>query len=97
MPTSLIIAVSDAVWALLLGSVILALSYRPVEIRRLRYGDVLGLSPKLPHWSSNRTAAVGVFAVCTALCFLSALTPIDPLILLLPAVLSVVAIGLAMR
>lgn len=97
MPTSLIIAVSDAVWAVLLGSVILALSYRPVEVRRLHYGDVLGLPQKLPQWTKKRTAAVAVFAVCTALCFLSALTPIDPLILLLPAALSVVAIGLAMR
>jgi QueT transporter. len=99
MPTSLIIAVSDAVWAIVLGSVVLALSYKPLSKHKLLYNDLLGAEEKSHNWTKGRMAALLLFMACTALSFaLGALLPaVDPFVLLVPALLSVVALCFAMR
>jgi energy-coupling factor transport system substrate-specific component len=96
MPTSLIIAVSDAVWAILLGSVILALSYKPLSKRRLLYTDLMCEKPR--KWSKTRTAAALAFVVCTVICFVvGALWVVDPFVLLAPALLSFVCLVYTLR
>jgi energy-coupling factor transport system substrate-specific component len=99
MPTSLIIAVSDAVWAIVLGSVVLALSYKPLGKRKLLYSDMMGIEGTKRHWTKGRMLALLVFVVCMVLTFaLGALLPtVDPFVLLVPALLSMFALVYALR
>lgn len=99
MPTSLIIAVSDAVWAIVLGSVVLALSYKPLSKRRLLYSDIFNIEEKRHSWNRRRMVALLVFAACMIICFtLGALLPtVDPFVLMVPALISMVALIYAMR
>lgn len=98
MPTSLIIAVSDAVWAILLGSILLAVSYNQALSHKLLYQNVMSIAEKKPQWTKGRTLAVSVFIVCTVLFFAAgALLTVNPFVLLLPALIAVVAVGFAMR
>jgi energy-coupling factor transport system substrate-specific component len=43
MPTAAVIALSDALWAVVLGSIVLALSYRYLSKRRMLYTDILNV------------------------------------------------------
>jgi energy-coupling factor transport system substrate-specific component len=96
MPTSLIIAVSDAVWAILLGSIILALSYKPLSKRKLLFTDLMVEKPR--KWTNVRTAAALAFVICTVICFIvGALWVVDPLVLLVPALLSFICLVYALR
>jgi energy-coupling factor transport system substrate-specific component len=98
MPTSLLIALSDAVWALVLGSVVLALGYGVVSRRRLLYTDVLEIKENKPAWTKGRTVAVLVFVACTVLCFaVGALFTVNAFVLLPLVLLSVASVAYAFR
>ena len=98
MPTAMLITLSDAVWAVVLGSIVLALSYNFVSKHKLLYRDILNIQLRKPSWTKARSLAILTFAVCTILCFaIGTLFSVDPFVLLPLAVLSVVAAGLACR
>ena len=96
MPTAMLIALTDAVWAIALGSIVLALSYNLVSNSKLLYTDLLRIAPKKPSWNATQTIAILTFAVCTILCFaVGALFSVDPFVLAPLVVFSVVAAALA--
>jgi energy-coupling factor transport system substrate-specific component len=93
MPMSLLIAVSDAVWAVILGSVVLAFSYPLISKHELLYTDILKIEPKKHPWTKVQTLTVLVFAVSTLFCFIiGAIFSISPFALLPFILLSVIAI-----
>ena len=98
MPTAMLIALTDAVWAIVLGSIVLALSYNFVSKRKLLYTDILNITQEKPSWTATRTLAILTFATCTALCFaVGALFSVSPFVLLPIVTLSVIASGIAWR
>lgn len=66
--TSATIFASDALWAILLGPVILALTYGIVSKHKLLYSDLLKIPPNA-RWSKTKSLALLVFAVSTVFCF----------------------------
>ncbi len=86
------IAATDALWAIVLGSIILAASYGFVSRRRLLYTDVLGIAAK-SSWSKPKNVAILVFAVSTILCFvIPVLFSVEAVVLLPFVVVSVIAV-----
>jgi len=65
--TTLTIFATDALWAVVLGPVILGLCYGFFSRRKLLYGDLLNLQPRA-YWSRNRSLALIIFGVSTVLC-----------------------------
>ncbi|NLF89604.1 QueT transporter family protein [Candidatus Bathyarchaeota archaeon] len=66
--TTFTIIGSDTLWAILLGPVVLAASYRYLNKRKLLYLDIMQITPK-PSLSKKRVLAIGVFVASAALCF----------------------------
>lgn len=98
MPTALIIAVSDALWAVLLGSIILALSYGQLNKSRLLYTTVIRCTEKTPKSTKARALALLAFIVCVVLCFVvGAYSVVDPFVLLVPTLLSIIFLCYTMR
>ncbi len=96
MTTTTIFA-TDALWAVILGPVLLALTYGFFSKRKLLYTDLMNLHPKA-NWSKNKTAAMAVFAVSTVLCFtVPLLFSFDVWILLQFVLVSVGAVLFASR
>lgn len=96
MPTAAIIAVTNMLWAIVIGGVILALSYNYVSKRKLLYTDILNIQQTKPAWSLSRTLAIIIFAVATVACFAVGFNA-SPFVLLPFVALAVIAIGLALR
>jgi energy-coupling factor transport system substrate-specific component len=87
--TSLTIVGSDALWAIILGSVLLAGCYGYFSRRKLLYQDLLGAA-SAPSWNRAKTVAMTVFVLSAALCFvLPTLFAVD-LLLLAPFVICAV-------
>jgi energy-coupling factor transport system substrate-specific component len=98
MPTSLIITVTDAVWAIILGAVVLAFCYPIVSKRNLLYTDLLKIKPKKSSWTRPKSVAMLVFAVSTLICFiLGAFFVVEPFGLLVFVLLSVLAVLFALK
>ena len=66
--TSATIFATDALWAILLGPVILALSYGFVSKRKLLYTNILKIEAK-SSWNRAKSVALLVFVASTVLCF----------------------------
>lgn len=80
--TTFTIIGSDTLWAILLGPVVLAASYRYLNKRKLLYLDIMQITPK-PSLSKKRVLAIGVFVASTALCFvIPAYLKVDATVLL---------------
>lgn len=95
--TALTIFATDAMWAVVLGPVILAISYGFFSKRKLLYSDLLNL-PLKPQWSKTRSLAMLVFGISTVLCIAIPLLYSFNVWLLLPfMLLSVGAVLLACR
>ncbi len=69
--TSFMIATTDALWAIVLGSVVLVLSYPILSRKKLLYTDLLHIQVK-PSWNNAKTLAIITFAVSTISCMLLA-------------------------
>jgi energy-coupling factor transport system substrate-specific component len=90
--TAFMIATTDALWGLILGSVILAFSYEYLSIKKLLYTDILHINVK-PSWNMTKTFAVAVFALSTVLSLVVSNLYAVSLFMLLPfVVLSVIAV-----
>jgi energy-coupling factor transport system substrate-specific component len=66
-PTAMLVALTDAFWAVALGSIVLALSYKSVSKYKLLYTDILQIAPRKPTWTRNRTLAILTFATYSLL------------------------------
>lgn len=55
MPTAMVIALTDALWAIVLGSVVLAFTYDSVSARRMLYTDILNKKPAKPADATLKT------------------------------------------
>jgi hypothetical protein len=66
--TSFTIFASDLLWAVLLGPVVLSLSYSFFSKRKLLYSDLLNIQ-LLIKWNKTKSIALMVFAVSSVLCF----------------------------
>ena len=69
MPTALVIALTDALWAIVVGSIVLALSYGYVSKSKLLYTNILNIMETRTGWSKARSFAILAFVVSIALCF----------------------------
>jgi energy-coupling factor transport system substrate-specific component len=95
--TAFAIAWGDALWAVLLGSVLLAVLYNPLSARKLLYTDILNLQLK-PLVTKTRLAAIALFAITAFLCFAVGTFLNLSLLALLPfALVPVLAILLACK
>lgn len=98
MPTALLVVLTDALWAIVVGSVLLALTYGYISKRKLLYTDVLNISQTRDSWSKTRSVAIFAFAVSAVLCFILGLdVNVSPLVLLPIVAVSLVAISVACR
>ena len=96
--TAFVIAWSDALWAVILGSIILALSYYPISRHRLLYTDILNMKQPDPQVGTLRKAALIVLIISMILCFaIGTFTTINVYLLLPFAAVSVVAAALACK
>ncbi|MCW3999333.1 MAG: QueT transporter family protein [Candidatus Bathyarchaeota archaeon] len=92
--TSFMIIASDALWAIVLGAILLALGYGFFSHRKLLYQDLLGVAT-VPSWNRAKSLAILVFVVSASLCFvLPGFFSVD-LLMLLPFVASAVIAVLA--
>ncbi len=87
MPTAFLIALSDALWAVVAGSIVLALLYGAISKSNLLYTNILSLNRAKNVWSKTRTAAILVALVSVLLCFAVGVAFIVDSFLLLPLVL----------
>jgi energy-coupling factor transport system substrate-specific component len=95
--TSFAIAWTDALWAILVGSVLLAVLYKPISARKLLYTDLLNiqLQPKL---TKMRLTAISIFVVSALVCFVVGTFLNLSLLVLLPfAIVPVAAAILACK
>jgi energy-coupling factor transport system substrate-specific component len=69
MPTAFLIGLTDAVWAIVLGSILLALTYTSVSKHGLLYTDILKINQPAANWSKTRSLGILVFCFSTLLCF----------------------------
>jgi len=61
------ITMTDALWGIILGAVLLAASYAFFSRRKLLYSDILALMPK-PAWSKTRSLAIAAYAFGLVAC-----------------------------
>jgi energy-coupling factor transport system substrate-specific component len=66
--TTFTIIGSDTLWAILLGPIVLAASYRYLSKRKLLYTDIMQITQK-PSLSKLRVVGIGIFVASAALCF----------------------------
>jgi energy-coupling factor transport system substrate-specific component len=66
--TTFTIIGSDTLWAVLLGPIVLAASYRHLSKRKLLYTDIMHITSN-PSLSKKRVLAIGVFVASAAVCF----------------------------
>jgi energy-coupling factor transport system substrate-specific component len=98
MPTAFLIALADAVWAIVLGSILLALTYSAVSKRKMLYTDILNLPQ--PTTSLNKTRSIAILTVSITIigCFaLSVIFNVDALLLLPFVAASVIATAVASK
>lgn len=96
MPTAAIITLTNMLWAITIGAVILALSYNYVRKHKLLYTDILKIQQTEPSWSLPRTLAILIFAISAVACFAVGFN-VSPFALLPFVALALIAIGLACR
>ncbi len=95
--TAFTIFASDLLWALLLGPVLLKLSYGFFSKRKLLYTNLLRTELNLS-WGGSRSLAIGVFLLSAILCFvIPSVFSVDAWVLLPFVVFSSVAAAVACR
>lgn len=95
--TSFAIFASDFLWAVLLGSVILVVSYGFFNKRKLLYSDLLNMLPDA-NWNRKRSSAIIISIVTGVLCFIiPVLVTVDAWFLLPFVMLSLISAVLAMK
>lgn len=98
MPTVLIIAVTNALWAVIVGSIVLALSYGFVSKRKILYPDIIQLEEKKLSWNKTKSLAILALIVSVVLCIATAIFfSVSPFLLLPFVALSLVATGIACK
>ena len=70
MPTSAIIAVTNALWATTAGSILLAFTYKYFRKRKLLYSNILNIKHTQANWTKTRSLSTIVLIVSIACCFL---------------------------
>ncbi|MCW3995764.1 MAG: QueT transporter family protein [Candidatus Bathyarchaeota archaeon] len=94
MPTALIIGVTNAVWAVLVGYAVLALLYNFISEHKLLYTDLLNITSIPPKWNKSKTLAIAIFVISAIACFIiGGLFIIEPFALLLLVITCMVALA----
>ena len=70
MPTSAIIVVTNALWAVIAGSILLAFTYKFFSKRKLLYTNILNIKHTQVNWTKKRSLSTMVLIVSIACCFL---------------------------
>jgi energy-coupling factor transport system substrate-specific component len=91
------IALTDLMWSVIVGAVVLAASYGFVSRHKLLYTDMLSLPMVQPSWGKGRSLALAAFAVSAVLCFFVGLATEDLAVLLGFTAVSIVASVIACR
>jgi energy-coupling factor transport system substrate-specific component len=95
--TGFTIFASDLLWAILLGPVLLRLSYSYFSKHKLLYNDLLKTKSER-HWNKTKNYAVLTFVVAALLCFMvPAIFIVDAWVILPFIALSLVALGLIIK
>jgi energy-coupling factor transport system substrate-specific component len=95
--TFIIITTTNALWAIVVGSIVLASSYGFISQRKLLYTDILGIKAQ-PSWIKVRAIAVLVFAITAVLCVvLPGLFTLDTLVILPLVMVALVATAVACK
>ena len=95
--TSFTIFASDLLWAILLGPVLLRLSYGYFSKHKLLYGDLLNTQLKV-HWNKTKNYTLAVFVVAVILSFIvPALFAVEAWLILPFVTLSLIASGLMVK
>jgi energy-coupling factor transport system substrate-specific component len=95
--TSFTIFVSDLLWAILLGPVLLRLSYGYFSRRKLLYNNLLNIQPKA-NWSKTKNYVVIIFVVATILSFIvPALFTVNAWVILPFVALSLVTVAFTIK
>lgn len=98
MPTVLIIAVTNALWAVIVGSIVLALFYGFVSKRKILYTDIIQQEEKKLSWNKTKSLAILALIVSVVLCIATAIFfSVSPFLLLPFVALSLVATGIACK
>jgi 4-hydroxybenzoate polyprenyltransferase len=91
MPTAAIIGLTNALWVVTVGAVVLALTYHYVSRHKLLYTDLLHKQPTTPKRSRARTLALLVLVGAALCCFLLGTFLNVGAVALLPFVLATLA------
>lgn len=94
MPTAAIIGLTNALWVVTVGAVVLALTYHYVSRHKLLYTDLLHKQPTAPKRSLTRTLALMVLIGAALCCFLLGTFLNLGAVALLPFVLATLAAAL---
>ncbi|MCW4010703.1 MAG: hypothetical protein NWF05_08795 [Candidatus Bathyarchaeota archaeon] len=70
MPTAAIIAVTNALWVVIVGSILLALTYNFVRNRKLLYRDILSKEPVKRGSRKGSYLTVSALVLSAVCCFL---------------------------
>jgi energy-coupling factor transport system substrate-specific component len=98
MPTSAIIAVTNALWATTAGSILLAVTYKFFSKRKLIYSNILNINQPQVKWTKTHILSTMVLIVSIACCFLvGAAFEVDPIGLLPLVALSVGSLIIAIK
>lgn len=98
MPTAAIIAGTNALWAVIAGSILLALTYKFFSKRKLLYSNILNIKQPKINWTKTRRLSTIVFLVAIACCFLVEVAfEVSPTILLLLVALSLIALMITIK
>ncbi len=95
--TFVTITATNALWAIVVGSIVLASSYGFISQRKLLFTDILGIKVQ-PSWIKVRALAVLVFAITSVLCVvLSGWFTLDALVILPLVAVTLVAVVVACK
>jgi energy-coupling factor transport system substrate-specific component len=98
MPTSAIIALTNALWATTVGSILLSLTYKFFSKRKLLYSNILNIKQSKANWNKTRSLSTIILIVSIACCFLvGGAFQVGPIGLLTLVVLSIGSLIIAIK
>ncbi len=98
MPTAAIITITNALWAIILGFVVLKFTYDSVSKQRWLFVDIIQPRPRSPSRVKTQRSAILAFGISSLVCFsVGAFLDGNSYVLLPFVIMAILAIGIASK
>ncbi len=98
MPAAALITLTNALWAIVLGSIALAFTYNYVSKHKWLYVDIFRVDPRKPSRHKTQRGAILIFGMSSLVCFsVGAFYTLNSYVLLPFVTFAILAIGIACK